>query len=154
MTQPDSIRVMVVDDHAVVRSGLRFFLLSCDDIELVAGDYLWTLDLAGEPKAQPFLQTPFLEYGGAFSPDGRWVLYVHHHQGRDALALVSIGGERWPQPYAVVPVAGIDVEQTRPVGLGDLVGDAVDDRPIAALTEVGNAFDQLHGSPPLGVFIG
>jgi len=36
MTQPDSIRVMVVDDHAVVRSGLRFFLLSCDDIELVA----------------------------------------------------------------------------------------------------------------------
>jgi NarL family two-component system response regulator LiaR len=27
---------MVVDDHAVVRQGLRFFLLSSDDIELVA----------------------------------------------------------------------------------------------------------------------
>lgn len=36
MTSPDPIRVMVVDDHAVVRGGLRFFLLSCDDIELVA----------------------------------------------------------------------------------------------------------------------
>lgn len=35
MTAPDPIRVMVVDDHAVVRGGLRFFLLSFDDIELV-----------------------------------------------------------------------------------------------------------------------
>ena len=36
MTPKEPIQVMVVDDHAVVRSGLRFFLLSCDDIELVA----------------------------------------------------------------------------------------------------------------------
>jgi len=36
MTETHPIRVMIVDDHAVVRSGLRFFLLSTDDIELVA----------------------------------------------------------------------------------------------------------------------
>ncbi|MFN2156652.1 MAG: response regulator [Anaerolineae bacterium] len=36
MTKSDPIRVMVVDDHAVVRSGLRMFLLAFDDIELVA----------------------------------------------------------------------------------------------------------------------
>jgi NarL family two-component system response regulator LiaR len=30
------IRVMVVDDHAVVRGGLRFFLMAFEDIELVA----------------------------------------------------------------------------------------------------------------------
>ena len=29
------IRVMLVDDHAVVRSGLSTFLLTCDDMELV-----------------------------------------------------------------------------------------------------------------------
>ena len=29
------IRVMLVDDHAVVRSGLATFLLACDDMELV-----------------------------------------------------------------------------------------------------------------------
>jgi NarL family two-component system response regulator LiaR len=29
------IRVMLVDDHAVVRSGLATFLMSCDDMELV-----------------------------------------------------------------------------------------------------------------------
>lgn len=32
----DKIRVMIVDDHAVVRSGLGAFLLAYDDLELVA----------------------------------------------------------------------------------------------------------------------
>jgi NarL family two-component system response regulator LiaR len=36
MTETNPIRVMVVDDHAVVRGGLRYFLLAFDDIELVA----------------------------------------------------------------------------------------------------------------------
>ncbi len=31
----DSIRVMIVDDHAVVRSGLAAFLLAYDDLDLV-----------------------------------------------------------------------------------------------------------------------
>jgi NarL family two-component system response regulator LiaR len=35
MNEPDSIRVMLVDDHAVVRSGLGAFLLVFDDLELV-----------------------------------------------------------------------------------------------------------------------
>jgi NarL family two-component system response regulator LiaR len=35
MSQPDPIRVMLVDDHAVVRSGLGAFLLVFDDLELV-----------------------------------------------------------------------------------------------------------------------
>lgn len=35
MTNINLIRVMLVDDHAVVRSGLATFLLTCDDMELV-----------------------------------------------------------------------------------------------------------------------
>ena len=35
MTEPNPIRVMLVDDHAVVRSGLSAFLLAFDDLELV-----------------------------------------------------------------------------------------------------------------------
>jgi NarL family two-component system response regulator LiaR len=35
MTDTKLIRVMLVDDHAVVRSGLSTFLMTCDDIELV-----------------------------------------------------------------------------------------------------------------------
>lgn len=36
MTGPDPIRVLVVDDHAVVRSGLSTFLKTYEDLELVA----------------------------------------------------------------------------------------------------------------------
>lgn len=36
VTERDAIRVLVVDDHAVVRSGLRYSLLAFDDIDLVA----------------------------------------------------------------------------------------------------------------------
>jgi NarL family two-component system response regulator LiaR len=35
MTEPDPIRVLLVDDHAVVRSGLSAFLLAFDDLDLV-----------------------------------------------------------------------------------------------------------------------
>ena len=35
MTESKNIRVMVVDDHAVVRSGLADFLFAYDDLELV-----------------------------------------------------------------------------------------------------------------------
>ena len=35
MTKPTPIRVMLVDDHAVVRSGLAAFLLAYDNLELV-----------------------------------------------------------------------------------------------------------------------
>ena len=35
MGEENRIRVMLVDDHAVVRSGLGTFLMTCDDMELV-----------------------------------------------------------------------------------------------------------------------
>ena len=35
MAKTSSIRVMLVDDHAVVRSGLKAFLMVFDDLELV-----------------------------------------------------------------------------------------------------------------------
>jgi NarL family two-component system response regulator LiaR len=36
MREAESIRVMIVDDHAVVRNGIRFSLLTADGIEVVA----------------------------------------------------------------------------------------------------------------------
>lgn len=35
MNTYETIRVMIVDDHAIVRSGLSTFLMTCDDMELV-----------------------------------------------------------------------------------------------------------------------
>jgi NarL family two-component system response regulator LiaR len=35
MSEPKRIRVMTVDDHAILHGGIEFFLLACDDLELV-----------------------------------------------------------------------------------------------------------------------
>ena len=53
MTQSERIRVVIVDDHQVVRLGLRTFLDLQDDIEVVgeAGDGLAAIDLAS--RLQP-----------------------------------------------------------------------------------------------------
>ena len=53
MTQSERIRVVIVDDHQVVRLGLRTFLDLQDDIEVVgeAGDGLVAIDLAS--RLQP-----------------------------------------------------------------------------------------------------
>jgi len=47
-----TIRVMLVDDHAVVRSGLAAFLLAFDDLDLVgeAGNGREAVRLAGQVK--------------------------------------------------------------------------------------------------------
>jgi dipeptidyl aminopeptidase/acylaminoacyl peptidase len=33
----------------------------------------------------------------AISPDGKWVVYVHHHNDIDCLAIVAADGKSWPQ---------------------------------------------------------
>lgn len=53
MTEQDRIRVMIVDDHAVVRSGLAAYLLAEDDLELIgeAGGGAEAIELCA--KCQP-----------------------------------------------------------------------------------------------------
>jgi DNA-binding winged helix-turn-helix (wHTH) protein/Tol biopolymer transport system component len=43
---------------------------------------LWLLPLAGDRKPILFLQTPFMEHQGKFSPDGAYVAYISNDQGR------------------------------------------------------------------------
>jgi hypothetical protein len=47
------------------------------------GDDLFVLPFSGDRKPVPFLKTPFNEYDGQFSPDGRWVAYVSDESGKD-----------------------------------------------------------------------
>ncbi|OLC27642.1 MAG: hypothetical protein AUH28_20680 [Acidobacteria bacterium 13_1_40CM_56_16] len=42
---------------------------------------LWVLPLFADKKPQPFLQTPFAETMGRFSPDGKWIAYVSDESG-------------------------------------------------------------------------
>ena len=43
---------------------------------------LWVLPLTGDRKPIPYMQTPFNETGGRFSPDGRWVAFGSNESGR------------------------------------------------------------------------
>jgi Tol biopolymer transport system component len=54
------------------------------------GNDLWVLPLAGDRQPALFLQTPFGEFNGRFSPDGRWIAYASSDQGRP---------EVYVQPY-------------------------------------------------------
>ncbi len=53
MTDTQLIRVMLVDDHAVVRSGLSTFLMTCDDMELVGEASSGEQALGLCPQAKP-----------------------------------------------------------------------------------------------------
>jgi dipeptidyl aminopeptidase/acylaminoacyl peptidase len=65
------------------------------------GNDLWVLPLSGGPstglgqvrKPVPFLQTPFNERFGQFSPDGRWVAYASNESGRFEIYVAA-----YPEP--------------------------------------------------------
>jgi Tol biopolymer transport system component len=68
---------------------------------------IWMLPLDGEREPRPFLETPFVEGGARFSPDGRWVAYYSNESGTYEVYVrpfpgpgrqwqISAGGGAWP----------------------------------------------------------
>ena len=62
MSQANLIRILIVDDHAMVRSGLAMFLLAFDDLELAgeAGNGVEAVNLAGKLKPDVILMDIFM----------------------------------------------------------------------------------------------
>jgi dipeptidyl aminopeptidase/acylaminoacyl peptidase len=62
--------------------------------------YRVSLQVGDEARARPI--TP--GFGAAasprVSPDGRWLVFVHTYEGRDALAVVDSAGKHWPRKLA------------------------------------------------------
>jgi Tol biopolymer transport system component/tRNA A-37 threonylcarbamoyl transferase component Bud32 len=46
-----------------------------------SGVNTWLLTMAGEPKATPFIESPFDKAQARISPDGRWITYVTNDSG-------------------------------------------------------------------------
>jgi len=69
---------------------------------------LWLLPIEGDHKPVPYLQTPFNESRGQFSPDGRWMTYVSNESGQNQVYVqpipatgakrqISTAGGDWPR---------------------------------------------------------
>jgi Tol biopolymer transport system component len=59
--------------------------LAFTEVDPMAGWHVWFLQVGGDRKARPFLQTPFNEGGPVFSPDGRWLAYQSDESGRSEI---------------------------------------------------------------------
>jgi dipeptidyl aminopeptidase/acylaminoacyl peptidase len=60
---------------------------------------LYRVEYAGGP-ARPITPGFGAAAAPALSPDGRWVLYVHHYEEEDSLAIVDSDGRQWPRKLA------------------------------------------------------
>lgn len=69
----------------------RFLLFNQDVDE--KGD-LWILPLAEGGKAFNFTQSPFFEYWGRFSPDGKWIAFVSDESGGGEVYVASFPDKR------------------------------------------------------------
>ena len=66
--------------NGAVLVGICFFILY-EALSPQTRSDLWVLPLFADKKPQPFLQTPFAETMGRFSPDGKWIAYVSDESG-------------------------------------------------------------------------
>ena len=58
-------------------------ILAFTELGTTNGMDIWTLSLGGDRQPRPFLQMPFNERHGMFSPDGGWIAYTSDESGRD-----------------------------------------------------------------------
>ncbi len=85
MSEQNRIRVMIVDDHTVVRGGLKFFLLAFEDMDLVgeASSGEEALDLCEQVQPNVILMDLVLP-------------------GMDGIATTQAIRQRWPQIQIIV----------------------------------------------------
>jgi Tol biopolymer transport system component len=80
----DPEQLLLQSDQLKVPTGWsadgRFLMYM--SIDPTASADLWVLPMQGDRTPYVFLQTPFREAYGVFSPDGRWVAYHSNESGR------------------------------------------------------------------------
>jgi len=67
-------------------------ILAFEQFAPPTGSDIWMVERDPPRKAWPFLQTPFVESGPAFSPDGRWIAYTSNESGSFNVHVRSFAG--------------------------------------------------------------
>jgi Tol biopolymer transport system component len=115
----------------------RFLLYSQADPK--TGLDLLTLPLVGDRRPAPFWQTPFNEFSGRFSPDGRWIAYTSNDQGRREVYVQTFPADGKLMAVEVKP--GGSFEALAPRALFDLApARAIGGGSSYAVTAAGDRF--------------
>jgi Tol biopolymer transport system component len=72
-------------------------------VNIDTGPDVYVLDLSGDHKPRPFVQTKFAEGSPKFSPDGRWIAYASNESGRNEIYVQSYPG---PGPRVQISTDG------------------------------------------------
>ena len=58
---------------------------------------IWGVDLKGDRKPFPMVQTPLLEVNPSISPDGKWLAYISNESGQTEVYITAFpsGGPKW-----------------------------------------------------------
>jgi NarL family two-component system response regulator LiaR len=131
MSKPDPIRVMIVDDHALVRSGLGAFLEVYEDLELAgeAEDGAEAVELCGQLQPDVVLMDLVMpETDGAAATESireRWP----HIQ---VIALTSFKDQEWVTRALQAGAVGYLLKNVQAAELADAIRAAHEGRPTLA----------------------
>jgi two-component system, NarL family, response regulator LiaR len=131
MIQDRPIRVMIVDDHAMLRGGLRLFLKSFDDLELVAeaGSGQQAVDLCKESQPDVILMDMVMpDMDGAAATDA----ICRRHPHVQIIALTSFHEEDLVERALQAGAIGYLLKNVSAQELAQAIRDAHAGRPTLA----------------------
>ena len=113
---------------------------------------IWILPLTAGAKPLPYLRTPFTEWDGQFSPDGKWIAYVSDESGRREIYVQSFptGKGKWQISTAggVYPLWARSGNELFFSTLDDvLTAVAITTSPSIAIGQSTALFQIPHGAP-------
>ncbi len=145
MTDQRSIRIMIVDDHAVVRSGLSAFLLAFDDLEQVgeAASGEEAVDLCGQARPDVVLMDMLMPgMGGVAATQA----IREQYPNTQVVVLTSFGEQERVQAALKAGAIGYLLKDATAEELVSAIRNAVAGRPSLA-PEAARALIQATTQP-------
>jgi Tol biopolymer transport system component len=108
---------------------------------------LWLLPLEGDHKPVLYLQTPFNESDGQFSPDGRWMAYASNESGQPQVYVQSIPASG--RKFQISSAGGVQPRWRRDGK--ELFYISGDQKLMAVPVKMGDAFEAGAPQPLFGM---